>query len=891
MKVIGVDLGTTNSCVYYLDEQGHPVLVVDAKDHKIFPSAVWSAGPGKDIIVGHTAKNRLGQQPSPIVAVKRKMGTTETANLGGQQVSPVQVSAHILTHAKKLVEEVTNDQVGGAVVTIPAYFDAAPKQDTYSAAVEAFFGGDEEAAQGRIELQLEPEAAAFAYMMEDAALHLRVLVYDLGGGTFDVTILEKSPEAGLTVLKFGGDPHLGGDNVDDRIAAWMLYLLRGGKPEILNRLLDSGRYEERQRYTILQQVLTNDVEGLRGELHAEDRDLLIGVQPRFVLALDPVRPEDLARIHMLKRLAERAKMDLTVSTEALITRHSAFEDQEGEVVDIDLTLSRKDFNRLIGDFVARTIEETTRVIRDSGLRPEQLDRILLVGGSSRMPVIREELEKRFHCPVQLADPDLIVARGAALRARNLNPQPFGTTTEHRITVEYPRQTADRRINIKGQLSQRLSGYQVYISRGNEALADAPVNEDRFILTDIPLVVNTSNTFRLDVVDQDENIFAQADITVQHSDDAVPSDGPLSTEVTKPIRSLGIRGFKTIFEEGKRLPAESALSCYRATQDDYIVIPFYEGERWLQDLRITGVDPSLPLGSAIDVRVTIHKDYTVRAMATVRSTKQTQQTEFKISRIEIPPVEEMDGDLDSVLEQIDNDITLVTDPNQRARFSRRVRRLEADYRKARRELTPDLHHLYTMIGALKKVLIEIRGAQQFLEPPFEAFERLLGLTRGHAQDLDATSPIHKRDVLEKIASLERAGQDAWEREDAPTWKAVVRELEKLQEDLARAQGPGPDPRKYPPEAIQKALLGWTEELRENVATHNLTERFSNELDQLERAARQIDLRHTEQARNALLQLIQERLQPLSNRIDRAISELTGQSETGERKKTTVDWERR
>ncbi len=871
MKTIGIDLGTTNSCVYYLDDEGNPVLINDRFQRKIFPSVVWRPDPEKDIIVGHKAKSRMGQMPAPVVAVKRKIGTTETVELGGEAVSPVEVSAHILSYLGSLVKETTGDDVGAAVVTVPAYFDAAPKKDTFQAAVDALFGGDVERARNRLELQLEPEAAAFAYTLEDPAERLRILAYDLGGGTFDVTLLEKSPEAGLAALKFGGDPHLGGDNVDDRVATWLLYLLRGGKAQALDRILDPDRYPPEKRYTVLQQVLTHDTAALRGELLPEDRDLLIDANPLYALDLDARNPEDLCRIQKLKALAEKAKMDLTVSSETNVIHQGAFEDQEGEIVEIDIPLTRGTFNRLVGDLVERTLDETQRVLSASGLNPGEVDRIILVGGSTRMPVVREELERVFDCAVVEADPDLIVARGAALRARELGvAAPAGDAG---LSLEYPQRTAEQRTRIKGSLAQPLPEGHVYLTLDGEDLTDAPVDGDRFLLERVPLRSETRNVFRVEVFDAKEDMVAEAEIVIVHDPQALVT-GPLTPKITKPISAQGMRGLETLLAEGIHLPAEKDTECFRGTREDQIVIPFYEGERWLADVVISGVDSSLPEGAVIKLKVALDKDYNGSASATVQSTGQNAVAEFEISRLAIPSLEEMDQDLEGVLDEFDNDINTVRNREQRAGFSRRARRLEADFRKARRAVTPDLHHLYTLIGEMRKLIIDVRGAQDFLEPPLEVFERLVGLTRNLAQGLGPDSPIPKDDAVDKIAALERAGRDAWEREDATNWRSVNAEVEKLKNDLESArQGPGPSPSDVPPELIQREALNWLRGLREKARDHGVEERFDGELEQLERSVRHVDLR-SGGARDSLLQIIQEQLQPLDHRLARAIKEQGG-----------------
>jgi actin-like ATPase involved in cell morphogenesis len=868
MKTIGVDLGTTNSCVYYLDEEDHPVLITDRLGRKIFPSVVWCAGPGKEIVVGSAAKTRLGQQPSPVVAVKRKIGTTETVVLGGEPVSAITVSAHILSYLKALVEETTGDQVGAAVVTVPAYFDAAPRKDTYTAAVEALFGGDVARAKGQLELQLEPEAAAFAYTLEDPAEHLRILAYDLGGGTFDVTVLEKSSAAGLTSLKFGGDPHLGGDNVDDRIAIWFLYLLRGGRTDALDRILGSDRYPEDTQYTILQQLLINDTVALRGELRPEDRELLAEASPRYVLAVDAAQPESLARVQKLKGLAEKAKMDLTTSTVITVTHQNLFLDDVGEPVDVDLSIDRATFNRLIGDFVGRTLEETSRVLAASGLTAEQIDRIILVGGSTRMPIIREELEKRFSCPILEADPDLIVARGAVLKARQLSPAMMAGSAGEKLRLEFPRKTSEERTQIKGLVAQPSMEFTAYLSRDGGDLAEVEIEGDRFLFERVPLLLNTPNALHVEVAGPNGELFAEADFTIVHDERAVADR--LESPLTKDIQVQGMRGFKTILREGDSLPAHATIECFRGTSDDCIIIPLFEGERWLTNLVVTGVDPSLPEGAAIDLQVTVNSDFTCSATATVRTTRQAASVDFEITRIEIPAVEELDRQLDDALEELDNDLKEVHNRDRRAGFARRARRIEADYRKARGELTCDKHHLYSMVGELSKLLIDVRGAYDLLTPPREELEELLRTIRGIARHLDGQGQISKEEALSKADSLESSGKDAWEREDAEHWKSVHAELVKLHQAILP---PPPPPPPLTPERLHAGLLAWLGSLREKVEEAGLESRFVADLDEVERSVRKVDLRSRDNARETLLGFI-DRLNPLDARIDRAIREQTG-----------------
>jgi actin-like ATPase involved in cell morphogenesis len=875
MKIIGVDLGTTNSCVYALDDQDKPQLVLTSGKYKIFPSVVWAAGPDKEVLVGHAAKVRIGQHPAPIIAVKRKMGTTDAVSLGGTPIKPHEASTHILRHIKRQVEEVLQDQIGGVIVTVPAYFDAAPKNDTHRAAIDAFFDGDTAKAEGRIQLQLEPEAAAYAYAAEDPEQHLRVLVYDLGGGTFDVTVLEKSRE-GVTALKFGGDPHLGGDNIDDRVASWFLYLLRGGRAQALDRLLDDKRYPAEIRYTILQQVLSNDVEALDGRLRPEDRDLLIGPTPPALLDLDDTRPEDLRRIQVLKRLAEVAKIELTTSPEAVVAKQGAFEDQKNETVDIDLTLSRSDFDRLIGDFIETTVEATQRVLAESGHSASTIDRVLLVGGSSRMPVVRQTLERLFTCPILLSDPDLIVARGAALRALQLNPPPLdGSGAGLRLT--YPRETFEDTIEIRGRLPHDGRGH-AYLLHDQREIADAPVGDGVFVLANIPLQANQQNRFKIEVVDERENPVLDQEIVIRHDERAIGGTDRLAPKITQPIRALSTQGFFQLFAEGQTLPITKPFVCHRATLDDHIDIEFYEGNRPLASLHIAQVDPRLPIGAPIDLEITVADSYAVSASAVVRETSQKASVAFEITHLKIPPLKEMDEDMAHTLAQIDNDLALVRDVNERAVFASRGQRLAAEYDKARTAMEKDGHKLFSTIGDARKLLIDIRAAQMTLEPPIEEFDKAIQWCRGLAKRLQPSSVTTRKDVEERVNSLERAGHKAWEAEDAVEWKHVTNEVRNLLAQLHHAANKREGDDKRPPRSPEQTRADMVDslaEIREQAKAHDLLERFDEEIAATERAVKAVELRDEDKARNALNQIHDRSLLPLAHRVEKAITEVGGQ----------------
>jgi molecular chaperone DnaK len=305
MKRCGIDLGTTNSCIVVVEESGNRVIA-DKQGNKTFPSVVYMGSDNKPV-VGYSARNRLGERPAPVATIKRRLGSTETVVLGGKDHTAPKVSAIILSFLKSLAEESTGTTVDRAVVTVPAYFNHIQRQHTDEAAREAGFQ--------EVVTLLEPVAAALAYSLESERDQLRVFVYDLGGGTFDATVLEKDPHGGLTVLSFGGDPYLGGDDIDARLAKM-----------ILDRLIAQG----------------------------------------FTLQLDLKQPEDFSRYQRLKFYSENAKKALTDAAEVQLARQGLFEDQDGVTVDLDMTITRAELEDCCRDLVQRTIDVSLATLSKDG---------------------------------------------------------------------------------------------------------------------------------------------------------------------------------------------------------------------------------------------------------------------------------------------------------------------------------------------------------------------------------------------------------------------------------------------------------------------------------------------------------------------------------------------
>ena len=351
-KTVGIDLGTTNSLVAVV-ENGRPYVLARGEE-RLVPSVVGLADDGS-IIVGQAALNQYVLAPERTIrSIKRKMGSDETVKLGDRDYSPAEISAFILGHLKALAEEVLGDTVDRAVITVPAFFNDTQRQLTKQAG--------ELAGLEVVRIINEPTAAALAYGLEKQHDQF-LLVYDLGGGTFDVSVIEQQGDI-LEVRASHGNVNLGGDDFDERI---------------------------------LQHLLAH----LSNEHHYDFK-------------------EDRRALARLNRAAERAKLALSDApyaraAEEFLARY------DGQIAHLDTELSRADFERMIEDLLASTIVSIERALADAQLKPEQIQRVLLVGGSTRIPRVAELIEERLGLqPAMEINPDEAVALGAAVQAAIVN---------------------------------------------------------------------------------------------------------------------------------------------------------------------------------------------------------------------------------------------------------------------------------------------------------------------------------------------------------------------------------------------------------------------------------------------------------------------------------------
>ena len=357
-KIIGIDLGTTNSCVAVM-EGGEPVVIANSEGARTTPSVVGFTKTG-DRLVGQVAKRQAITNPENTVAsIKRFMGTDHKVTLNGKEYTPQQVSAMILQKLKADAEAYLGETVTEAVITVPAYFNDSQRQATKDAGTIAGLNVRR--------IINEPTAAALAYGV-DKEDDQKIMVYDLGGGTFDVSIIEMGD--GVTeVLATNGDTHLGGDDFDQRIIDWMA---------------DAFQTE-------------NGID-LRKDKMAAQR---------------------------LKEAAEKAKIELSSAMSSQINLPFITADATGPK-HLDMTLTRAKFNELTADLVDRTMTPVRKALQDAGLRASDLKKVLMVGGSTRIPAVYDAVKKELNCePFKGINPDECVAVGAAIQGGVLNGEKKG----------------------------------------------------------------------------------------------------------------------------------------------------------------------------------------------------------------------------------------------------------------------------------------------------------------------------------------------------------------------------------------------------------------------------------------------------------------------------------
>ena len=745
MYDIGIDLGTTYSVIAVKGEvklaDGYPpgvflpecdVTIIPTPDgDSTFPSVFWmDPSDPTSVLVGMEAKSKAHEGEAPIMFSKRSIGTDEPLRIRDRVFTAKEVATYVLKHLKACTERALGQPVRRAVVTPPAYFDRNQVQETREAAEAAGF--DMSLPE---QLLMEPSAAALAYTKGIEKDPLRIMTYDLGGGTFDVTVLERS-QGVITIKSFDGNHLLGGYNFDRALVQW-----------ILERLKEKGR----------------------------------------IIPYDDNNTEDRSRRARLLQLAESVKIKLTEQRSPKVPvdvrAPDILVDAQGRQVPVLERINREQYAELIKDELEKTITCSQSALAKAGISVGELDALLLVGGSTYGQWVQEAVKKAFGIAGQLYNPDLCVAAGAALRAADLPAIASGQGIE--IVLEVPASSALPKINVAGSLRSPdgalspadLAMVKVFLSTPAAGTLETSLGTDgRFIFEEIALQEDGSSDFSIEITDAN----GLSRLTKPFSVNYAP-EGAAVTEIytvlPKPIYIRTKDGMKPLAEEGALLPAKCEIARKRLHEESTLDIEVFQGDELISTIEIQGIASDAGVGSEVVLTVEITEKNEMKGTVTVKSRTGVVAAQRPI-QIKFPPMKLPDladlraqsDDLEAKREQLE---ALSDDPEQRLRLAGRGRKLSSKLQRLFAEQAPDKQEIH---AALKEMNALVNPPAEDMNPPRAQFRQLIE----HSQDLldsKGTDPQVEplRPLLKRI---ETEGNDAYTTKNHKKWGLSNDNLAKL-----------------------------------------------------------------------------------------------------------------
>ncbi|HEV7405320.1 MAG TPA: Hsp70 family protein [Chthoniobacteraceae bacterium] len=748
MYDLGIDLGTTFSV---LAVQGRVTLVAgwpaaiyledcdvtiipSPEGEETFPSVVMEDPdePGA-LLFGRTALGRADESGAPVLFSKRKMGTSEPIPMPSRNWTAKEIAREFLAYLKRCAEQALGETVRRAVVTHPAYFDRAAVEETRAAAREAGF----DMGLGE-QMLMEPVAAALTYTRTDPRDPLRILTYDLGGGTFDVTYLERS-EGVIHMRAFDGDHLLGGFNFDRALVHWVRQKLEG--------------------------------EGRR-------------------IVLDEENPEDRVRLIRLLRIAEEVKIKLARAksdTDKVEFRaQKILVDADGQSVQVLERLTRPEFVELLRPYLERTIERSKNALAKAGADVSAVDEIVLVGGSTYGPWVAQFLAAAFPgVQPKLFHPDLCVGAGAAIHAGSVLPTMVPREDVH-LLLEVPRISVLELINVGGVVqgaAGRPLSLRLRLPTGELRGPEPADQEGRFLFPDIVLEPEGASEFQLAVL-------GGADVLLEHPfavryEPAHQDTSTVTTVLPRQLSILTFDGHVPLAAEGATLPARCVRVLRRENDNPSLTIKLFQERDHIGSVRIENIPAAAGRGSLVELEVEVTAENEIRGHAKIKADGRivaTTKVSIAFSTPEAKPLQELEKtytDLGARVAQLDG-----AAPGHSAlqRHLSHLAGLFAQQPVERMEIQGALNELGHLLDPPKDEMMPTRV--EFCESLAECRKALAALAEaGEAvAGKKRMDPDRARRLGDGLAQIETAGLAAHARRDRRLWARAHEDVMRIQGEL-------------------------------------------------------------------------------------------------------------
>jgi len=812
--IVGIDLGTTNSVVAVPGQHsekgnvfGNTTVVGDEYGRLTHASAVCMVDG--ELIVGDDAKMLASEGYTPVRFVKKYMGTDRKSLLGDKEKLPEEISAEVIRHMCKTAGKAFDAEVEAAVITHPAYFDGAAIGATKEAGALA---GIRVAS-----LLMEPIAAAMAFTQTDDRPRLRLLVYDLGGGTFDITLVERSGST-FRAIGFGGDRELGGYNFDKKIAM-----------EMLSSLRDKG----------------------------------------YNLDIDSEQPDRDSRWAALMHHAEQLKFKLSPAgaNKGDIRVPNVFRDDSSPPKSVNLTfsMSRIAFLELIEPEIAKTMYETRKVLDSKQMAAADVDYLLMVGGSSRIEAIHERLKQEFGLDAQTDENilDLSVAVGAAMVAAAI-----GTTQGGVKLNTIPAETDAPILPVAGEVlatddRPNVADFTVTLSGGMSGDQETITSADGRFYLETELFEDSENELRFSIVAPDGTMILEQTYQVTHvpvcESGQVDAPPPI---LSKPITVATVDGFSVLASEGVNLPFKATKPFQTAAELTEIPVDIYQEDIQLTTILLTGFDRPVPANCRVELEIGIGPDYQLRATASVPSASISKSQEVQLPRVAVPPLTELRWQFKEYRQQYESALENIPDGEQKARVAAEADRLIEEIEELLAdEFVEDLQ-AYMLIKKFQLLTTKLKPGG--LQPSqSEMNEKLTEARRLLPQAIAKEPALRDQNIEATLDALERESHRAYQENDSRIWSQIARKVDEVIAGLnATVHGPIDLSQLPPAPLIAQWARGEINKTRQTISQNSASmspdnvQRANQELDTAESKLEQVNLADDEAAKREIIILYQQ-----------------------------------